>query len=365
MNYQKLFLSVVLIFALYYAFKLIQPFILPLIFSVVLATLFGPVHQRVTASIGQRPSLGAFITCTLVLISVIGPLVVFGWILINEGKTIYTKVQTKVEKGQLPNVLQSTPTVESTQQRSRRWREIAERWNIFADKKLQQQIEDWLRRQSHYISDALSAMVVGFGEFFIQFLLMLISLFFFLRDGDRILARSKELLPLSPVYEEMIIDHFRQTTRATFLGTFLTAFSQGLIAGIIYYVLGVPSSAIWGLVTAISSVVPVIGTLVVWGPLAIYLMTTATVWKGVLLIVFSLLFIIGLVDYVLRPVFIQVKGMHDLVVIFSALGGMTVMGISGLVIGPVMFGILISLLEIYKREFAEQLKEKYQPQYPR
>lgn len=211
-------------------------------------------------------------------------------------------------------------------------------------------------RGAKYLLDHYSAILGGLGSLIVKFFIMIFSMFFFFRDGERFVDELKKLVPLNPRYEDMVLAKLKEVTYATFYGVFATGISQGLCAAVIFYFLGIQNPILWGTATAVFSLIPVVGTAAVWVPMAVYLMISGAVVKGVVLLVLGGT-VIGLVDNIVRPLIIEGKsaGMHLLLVFFSLLGGLMLFGPAGLIIGPLIAATLVTFLEIYKIEYEEEL----------
>jgi predicted PurR-regulated permease PerM len=176
---------------------------------------------------------------------------------------------------------------------------------------------------------------------------MSVVLFFLLRDFEYFASSVRLISPLSDEQELLFVERFRAVTRATVLGNLATALVQGAISGLIFFFLGMPSPVLWGALTALLSLVPMVGTALVWVPWSIYLFAIGSPVKAVIFLIFQIL-IVGGVDNVLRPMLIEGKvKMHTLLVFFSILGGITYFGILGMFFGPLLFAIAMTLLEFY------------------
>jgi len=176
---------------------------------------------------------------------------------------------------------------------------------------------------------------------------MSIVLFFLLRDVEYFTSSMRLISPLSDNQEQLFVERFRSVTRATVLGNLATALTQGALSGLIFLILGLPSPVLWGALTALLSLVPMVGTALIWVPWAIYLFATGSPVKAVIFLVVQIV-VVGGVDNFLRPMLIEgsVK-MHTLLVFFSILGGISYFGILGMFFGPLIFAIAMTLLEFY------------------
>jgi predicted PurR-regulated permease PerM len=201
----------------------------------------------------------------------------------------------------------------------------------------------------------LGARVAGdVSGFLVSFLLMLFVLFFVLRDYDRMFAFARHALPLSRSQEDVLLKEILDVSKSALLGSFLTALSQGIAGGIGLWLAGFPG-LFWGTFMAFSSLVPVVGTALVWLPAAVYLLFTGEWGWGLFLMIWGVL-VVGSIDNFLRPWFMQgSSSMSALIIFFSLLGGIHLYGLMGLLYGPIIFAVTLVLFRLYEQEFKEFL----------
>jgi predicted PurR-regulated permease PerM len=192
------------------------------------------------------------------------------------------------------------------------------------------------------VGNILSAIVKAF--------FVIITMYYLFRDGDRILQNLPGVLPLNAHQSEAIIARTSQVVSASVYGVVTIAMLQGMLGGLAFWLFGVPSPILWGVVLAFVCMIPIAGSFFVWLPASIYLILTGHWTKGILLILWGAL-VISTIDNFLRPKLIknQTK-LHELFVFFSVLGGMSVFGLLGIVLGPVVLAITLGLLQAFKRE---------------
>jgi predicted PurR-regulated permease PerM len=239
---------------------------------------------------------------------------------------------------------------------------------------LPEPVEDWLNRMgfgniqaiqeraSAVLSSGLriaatQAVSVGQGafNFFISLSIMLYLTFFLLRDGRELNRKIGQHIPLRPETRRALFEKFATVIRATIKGSIVVALVQGLIGGVVFWLLGIQGALLWGVVMGFMSLIPAIGTGVVWVPVAIYLFATGQIWQGAVLVGCGIL-VIGMVDNVLRPILVgKDTRMPDYVVLISTLGGLSVMGIHGFVTGPVIAALFIAAWDIFAAEKEERL----------
>jgi len=176
----------------------------------------------------------------------------------------------------------------------------------------------------------------------------LITLYYFLIDGEKIFNTVKELIPATEKEKERIFERISSILKGVLYGNILTGILQGLLALIIYLILGIPQNLIWAFLTVVASFIPVLGTSLIWFPLVIYLLIGGHYIKALILFVYSLL-LISQIDNIIKPILIGGRTkIHSLLIFFSVLGGLAKFGLLGLFLGPVIMGLFLSVLEIYR-----------------
>jgi predicted PurR-regulated permease PerM len=190
-------------------------------------------------------------------------------------------------------------------------------------------------------------LAAGAFNFLMDYIIMIVVLFFLLRDSAYFAQGVRQISPLSETEEHLFVERFRVVTRATVLGNLATALGQGTISALIFWILGLPNPVLWGSLTALLSLVPVVGTALVWAPWTIYLFASGSAGRAVLFMILQVV-LVGGIDNVLRPLLIEGRvKMHTLMVFFSILGGIGYFGILGMFIGPLVFAIAIAFVEFY------------------
>lgn len=178
---------------------------------------------------------------------------------------------------------------------------------------------------------------------------MLYLCFFLLRDGREIVAKVEHAIPLLPEYRRALFDKFAAVVRATIKGSLVVAVLQGMIGGLIVWALGIGGALLWGVLMGAFSLLPAIGTGIVWVPMALYLLATGAIWQGIALALCGF-FIISSVDNVVKPILVgRDTQMPDYVVLISTFGGLELFGFNGLVVGPVIAAMFIATWEIFSR----------------
>lgn len=205
---------------------------------------------------------------------------------------------------------------------------------------------------------ALSSTTVSTVSFVVNFFIFLYTLFFLLMDGPAMIARIKRFVPLPGDDRDRLFDKFLSVTRATLKGTLVIGLVQGLLGGLAFWVLGISGAIFWGVVMVVLSVLPVIGGALVWVPAAIMLALTGQFMKAIILVAFCGL-VVGSVDNVLRPRLVgRDTQMHDLMILFSTLGGIMAFGAVGFILGPIIAALFQTLWELLDTAFNDVLPRR-------
>jgi predicted PurR-regulated permease PerM len=187
---------------------------------------------------------------------------------------------------------------------------------------------------------------------------MLYLTFFLLRDGAKLDAKFRTALPLEEGLRDRLIDKFLTVVRATMKGTVAVAVIQGILGGLIFWMLGVEGALLWGLLMGFFSLIPAAGTGIIWVPVAVYLLLTGSIWQGAVL-VFCGLFVIGLVDNLLRPILVgKDTKLPDFVVLIATVAGLEIFGLTGFIIGPIIAALFIAVWEIVTQVRGKEIPEK-------
>lgn len=337
--HQKIFLTLLLAVTLGFGWILL-PFYGAVFWGTVLAILFEPFYRQLLAGMKQRRNLAALVTLLLSLVIVVFPLTLITAALVQEGALVYQQIRTgSLDFGAyFQQILNALPSWVVS---------LLNRFDMGDLSGLQARLSDAAVQGSQII--ATHALNIGQNtfEFLISFGIMLYLLFFLLRDGRMLAARIKLAIPLSPEYKRHLFSKFTTVIRATVKGNIVVAAVQGALGGVMFWFLGIQGALVWGVVMAFLSLLPAVGAGLIWAPVAIYFLLTGAVWQGVVLIVFGIL-VIGLVDNVLRPILVgKDTQMPDYVVLISTLGGMSMFGINGFVIGPVIAALFIAAWDLF------------------
>jgi predicted PurR-regulated permease PerM len=333
----KAFLLLLVAVSLAFAWVLL-PFFSAVFWATVLAVLFAPLYRYLFDALGQRRTLAALLTECVVVLMAILPTVLIAALITQEAAGIIARLRS----GELDvnrffhEVMAALPAWATG---------FLDRLGLADLSSLEAKLSSGLMRGAQFL--AQNAFNVGQNtlEFVVSFFIMLYLLFFLLRDGRQLARRIRDAVPLRNDLLQTLSRRFTDVIRATVKGNLVVAAVQGLLGGLIFWYDDIHAPVLWGVVMAFVSLLPA-GSGVVWAPVAIYLIATGSVLKGILLIVYGML-VIGLVDNFLRPILVG-KGtrMPDYVVLISTLGGLAIFGMNGFVIGPMIAAMFIAAWHI-------------------
>jgi predicted PurR-regulated permease PerM len=341
-NVERAFFVALLLAVTLAFFWLIRGFLQPIFWAIALGIVVYPLHGRLVRRLHDRRSLASGISVVIVVIVVILPLIGIGAAVANEGAALYDRLQT----GGL-----GVDTVTQLQQRMPQLTALIERVGLDPAR-----LEEQAQSAAVTVSRAVAERALAIGSNTLRgtifFFLMLYLLFFFLRDGPRILDSLIRALPLGDERERYLLGRFAEVSRATIKGTLVVGIAQGTIGGIAFAVLGIGAPVLWGTVMALLSILPAIGTALVWLPAAIYLIVTGHLLAGAALI-FIGVFVIGLTDNLLRPILVgRDTQLPDYVILLSTLGGLAGFGLAGIIIGPTIAAFFLSVWQMAEQEFS-------------
>ena len=323
------------------AFALILwPLFGAILWGTVLAIVFAPLFRRLMLVLRNNRTLAALATLLVVVVLVIVPMTFLTVLLVQEASGVYQQVRSgDISFGSyMRQTLDVLPA----------WAiSLLDRFGLTDVNAIQARISEGLARMSQVF--ALQALNIGQNtlEFLVSLGVMLYLLFFLLRDGDDLYVRIGTALPLRGEHRRELFRRFAIVVRATVKGNIVVALVQGALGGFILWFLGVHAPLLWGVVMAFLSLLPAVGSALVWLPVALYFLATGARWQGIVLIAFGVL-VIGLVDNLLRPVLVgKDTRMPDYIVLISTLGGMAVFGPNGFVIGPLIAAMFIVAWDLF------------------
>jgi len=337
---------------------MIRPFLMALLLAGIFASLCQPLYGRMVRLCRGHRSGASLLTIVIIVLVVIVTLGGFFGVVTSQALKVADTVAGKLPQdiqnldqletwftglpffGKLQSFVQGLPLVDQV---------TLDRQSILAKTA---QIVQWF---SGFMIANLSAATTGTLQFLFMLGLMLYSMYFFLMDGGRLVDLILYYLPLEDAEERRLLDKFRSVTRATLKGTAVIGILQGALGGAALAVAGIPSAVFWGTVMVVMSLIPGIGTGLVWIPAAIILVAGGHVFTGVALAIFCAV-VVGSIDNVLRPRLVgQDTRMPDLLILLATMGGLLMFGILGFIVGPIVAALFVTVWEIYGVAFKDIL----------
>lgn len=322
---------------------ILAPFWTAIFWAGVMSLLFKPLQRRLTKSFGDRPSLAAGCTLIIGFVLVVLPVIGIAFGFVREGAALYASIEAEEISPQaiLDRIGNAVPFLP----------EIFFRLGIDTAS-----IRNYLSESATSLSQILSQLALNWGRNTLNFTiglgLMLYLSFFLLRDGDTIVGWMRRGVPLSNERRQLLFQKFAEVTRATVKGNLVVAIVQGALGGLIFWLLEIPAPLMWSVIMAFLSLVPAVGASLVWIPVAIYLYAAGEATAATILIAYGAI-VIGLADNVLRPILVgRDTKLPDYIVLFSTVGGLALLGITGFVLGPLIAALFLSFWNIFIKEFS-------------
>ena len=340
------FFFALLLIILYGAFLILTPFLTAITWAAILAILFYPLYLWLLKQLRGRATLAALLIIIFITLLVIVPGVELGSFLSEEAVLLVNSVRAVLADDGSADLTQGT------------WvRNILRWWESFSLRLVDFKInwKEALLQGAQVSSGFLVTQIRGVAQnvlaFTANFIIALFTLFFFLRDGAEICHRIRRLLPMDDAHQERLFKNIVDAVLAVVHGSFMVAMVQGLLAGLAYWLTGVPFAALWGVVTGFVALLPVGGSTLVSVPASIYLFFQGETLRGILLLIFCLGFV-ATIDNILKPLLIGNRlGLPVLFLFFGILGGLALFGALGIILGPVIFALLRALLDLYLEEY--------------
>ncbi|MGF1757766.1 AI-2E family transporter [Photobacterium sagamiensis] len=335
--------------AAYASYRLVEPYLGPIVMAFIISLLYYPLHARIEAKMPKKPNSAAMISCTLLTFILVIPLLVVFSSIVHQGTTFSKESYTWLSEGGAKELL-AHPYAQKALL-------LIDKWSPFEGIDAQAILQKIALAASKFGSQLLniSAKILGDAtNFVISFMLMLFVLFFLLRDHGKMVKALRHVLPLSRSQEDALLTEVEQVAKSAVLGSFLTALAQGFAGGFAMWLAGFPG-LFWGSMMAFASFIPVFGTALIWLPAAIYLLLINQ-WEWALFLSGWGIIVVGSIDNILRPLLMQGNsGMNTLLIFFSILGGLHLFGLIGLIYGPIIFSVTLVLFKLYEIEFKEFL----------
>ena len=324
-------------------FWIISPFFGAVFWAMVLALMFMPVHRRLCALLRGRDTLAALGTLLFCMVIVVVPMIFVVGAMVDEATSFTQRLRTgefnpRTYFEQIQNALPG-------------WsRDLLGRFGLFNA----QDVVDKLTAAVVQGGQALTTRALAIGQNTLMLLvnlgIMLYLLFFFLRDGRDLAQTIRRAVPMQRQHTDFLLSKFATVVRATVKGTVVVALVQGMLGGVAFAFLGIHGAVLWGVVMSVLSLLPAIGAALVWAPVAIYLIATGSMIEGLGLAAWGA-GVMGMVDNLLRPILVgKETKLPDYLVLLSTIGGLSIFGLNGFVIGPAIAALFVATWALFSHE---------------
>ena len=332
---QRVALAILLALTFLVVAWMAAPLLVGLALGTVTAFTAQPLNARLARRMRQRRALAAAVTTLLSSLIVLGAGAAAVWVIARELVAAVALAQERVaagivvgpRMGRLLAALGLPPDV------------------------LSARLRDEFGRLANVAAEAAGIVVQASAGALLTIVIAMWTVYYVLLDWPRIARHLERLLPLDPVHTRALVAEFRDVGRRAFVGSVASAIVQGTCAGIGFAIFGIPQPVVGGAILAVMSFIPVVGTLMVWVPAAVWLLLTDHLMRALLLTAYCLIVVMATNDYVVRPRLIgSSEGAHPLLTLVALLGGISVFGVAGVIVGPVVMSLFVASARIYERE---------------
>lgn len=339
----KGFLLLLLTFVLLACFLIFKSFFAEIIVATILVTLFYPLYQKLLKKTGNKKKLSSFVMCLMVVLLVIVPVINFIIFSAHKSVEAYTETIYFINNNNIQDLVKSN---------------ILERFDFLGIdiESIKDFATSMVKQAGLLFYEGASRFVIGTTGFMISLFWIVLTMFFFFMDGPGMLKKLMCLTPLSNKYDREIFVKFKNVSYSIMVSTFVTAIVQGFLGALAFVIVGLPAFFA-GVFMALFSLVPYIGPAIIWLPTAIILLINGMIWQGIFMIIWGAV-VVGLSDNIIRAYLIKDSAqVHPLFVIFAIIGGISLFGFWGIIFGPLIISLAVTVLHIYEIEFADVLEK--------
>ena len=347
MRFRQVFL-LLLVAGISIAFiAMIREFLLTVLLAAIFTGLSYPMYIRLLRAFRNRAALAAIATLLILVAVVVVPLIGVLGAGANEALRVTETVRPTIER-----------VIERPGEFNRRLR-VLPGYHYIEPYRAQMftKAGELVGSAGAYIFASLSAATRATAVFMFHFVILLYTMFFFLTGGPALLEGVMAYLPLGDADKARMLEKFVCVTRATLRGTILTGIAQGTLGGLAFWAVGIDGAIFWGTVMTVLSIIPGIGSALVWVPAAVILMVSGEAWRGIGVAAFGAI-VIGSIDNLLRPLLVgHDTQMHELLIFFSTLGGLLMFGVMGFIVGPILAALFVTVWDMFAVTFRNSIAE--------
>ncbi|MBW2977091.1 AI-2E family transporter [Candidatus Woesearchaeota archaeon] len=346
--YRKTIFTIIFLVLISISFLIIKPFLNAVLAGIILSYAFYPIYLRIHKKISNK-NISSLIASVIVILVITLPLFFMLNTISQEAYTTYLLSKQKLSGGQFLETCEPADKL------------VCKTVNFLADKandpQVRYYIDTTIRGATTRITNSISGILFSIPVFFLEVFIVIFVMFFLFRDGEILVEKIERILPLKAAYRRHVFKRVNEMSYAVIYGSILVAIIQGALGGLGFLIFGLPSPLLWGIIMIFASLLPYLGSSIVWFPAALMLifngyinLETNLIIKGVLLIIYGV-FIIGLADNLLKPKIIGDKGgLHPVLVLLGVVGGLSFFGFIGIIIGPIILAMLVTFIKIYEEE---------------
>jgi predicted PurR-regulated permease PerM len=313
----------------------VSGFIGALLWALLAALLFQPIFQRFSQRWPGRRNMAAALTLLVITVAVVIPAIILASMVVDQAAGVYQQMRG----GQIDFARYFKQMHDALPMRLQQWLDSA---GLSSLERAQARVTATLSNSASTLTRQALSIGANAAAWLLAFGVGLYVTFFLLRDGERIGPAVVRALPLDREVATRLADKFVAVVRATVKGSGVVALVQGALGAVTFWIVGLPAALLWGVLMAVAALLPAIGPAIIWGPVAAYLLATGAIWQAAVVIA-SGVFVIGLADNVLRPILVgRDTGLPDWLVLVTTLGGIDLLGLSGIVVGPVVGALFLT-----------------------
>jgi predicted PurR-regulated permease PerM len=331
----------------YLTYEIMSPFFTAIAWSIVISIIFYPVFAFISRRVRIR-AIAAAMTVFLMLIVLIGPTTYLTLMLIDEVQVVAARINDS-NTGLLKTVVQRVNT-SALFEKMRAYTGTDELVSEMA-------IVENVTKMGKSLLKEFSLRIPNILAAAINFVFVIFTTFFLLKDGPGFLSKAKDYMPFNEAQKERLAGQIKDMIVSTVYGGVVVAIIQGVLGGVAFAFIGIEAPVMWGFAMSVMSFVPLLGTFAIWGPTSVFLMIEHSYAQGIGLLLFGVL-VISMVDNILKPLIIGSRTkMPTIIILFSVLGGIKLFGVIGLIMGPLITAVFISVFEIFRHteeEIADQ-----------
>jgi predicted PurR-regulated permease PerM len=325
-------------------YEIFRPLLAPVIWAMIIAHLFWPVHSRLVRRMSRWPNLEAALISVIAICVLILPGILLSSLVVSDAVAAYHRLESEIRTGQATwlTALQSHPAVV--------WiLDWVQRQQAAPGRDLATTLLSHAREASVFLASQLSSIMGNVVSFLVHMGISVFTAYFLFRNGAGWLGWARQITPIHPEIQELVLGQVDQTVKAILYGNIIVAIAQGVLGGIGFWIAGIPSVVMWAAVMGFLSLIPIVGSFLVWLPASVILILQGDTTHGIFLAVWGAV-VIGLADNLLRPLIIGSRTRLSTFMIFiSLLGGVQAFGMLGVVLGPMVVVITLALLEAYEK----------------